>query len=105
MTKTDPVLDNLRAAVTTAYGARVERLVLYGSRARGEAKPDSDYDIAVFLSDMSSRWQEFRRLADIEIALLEATGATVHTMPYPAGSWRESGSPLMYEIRKDGVDL
>ena len=101
----DPVLDKFRSAVALVYGARIERVVLYGSRARGDAKPDSDYDIAVFINDLSSRWQEFRRLADIEIGLLDETGAVVHAMPYPAGSWRERGSPLMYEIRKDGLDL
>ena len=42
---------------------------------------------------------------DIELALLDETGATVHAMPYPAQSWRDPASPLMYEIRKDGLDL
>jgi hypothetical protein len=45
------VLTRFRAAVTEIYGERAERVVLFGSRARGDAKPDSDYDIAVFLTD------------------------------------------------------
>ncbi|MBV8452617.1 MAG: nucleotidyltransferase domain-containing protein, partial [Deltaproteobacteria bacterium] len=49
----DPVLKCFRAAVTEIYGDRVERVVLYGSRARGDAHQDSDYDIAVFLRDMN----------------------------------------------------
>lgn len=105
MRSNDPVLDKFRAAVGAAYGARIERVVVYGSRARGDATAESDYDIAVFITDLSSRWQEFRRLADIEIGVLDETGAVVHAMPYPAGSWRDAGSPLMYEIRKDGLDL
>lgn len=28
-------------------GVEVERIILFGSRARGEAKPDSDYDILI----------------------------------------------------------
>jgi predicted nucleotidyltransferase len=43
----DPVLTRFRAAVFDIYGNRVQRIVLYGSRARGNARPDSDYDIAV----------------------------------------------------------
>jgi uncharacterized protein len=101
----DPVLVKFRTAVAAEYGARIERVVLYGSRARGDGNSDSDYDIAVFLDGLSSRWQEFRRLAVIEIELLDETGAVVHAMPYPAGSWRDPASPLMYEIRKDGLDL
>ena len=34
----DPVLTRFRAAVTEIYGKRAERIVLFGSRARGEAK-------------------------------------------------------------------
>ncbi len=44
----DPILARFRAALDALYGARIERVVLYGSRARGDHREDSDYDIAVF---------------------------------------------------------
>jgi predicted nucleotidyltransferase len=75
------------------------------ARARGDARSDSDYDVAVFLEGLSSRWHEFRRLADIELEILDRTGAFVHAMPYPAGSWRDPSSPLRYELRNDGLEL
>ena len=53
--KDDPTLARFRAALAEVYGARIERIVLYGSRARGDARPDSDYDVAVFLHDMTDR--------------------------------------------------
>jgi uncharacterized protein len=106
LSTTDPVLARFRAAVGELYGERIERVVLYGSRARGDAKPDSDYDVAVFLKGLtSSRWGEVRRIADIELAIFDEMGVTVHAMPYAAGSWRDPSSPLMHEIRKDGLDL
>jgi hypothetical protein len=43
----DPVLKRFRAALDTLYGDRIERVVLFGSRARGDAR--EDYDVAVFL--------------------------------------------------------
>jgi uncharacterized protein len=101
----DPVLTKFRAAVAKLYGDRVERIVLYGSRARGDARPDSDYDIAVFLDNLPSRWQEVLLITDNELAMREETGATIHAMPYPAGSWRDPSSPLMYAIRNDGLEL
>ncbi|MGH6937055.1 MAG: nucleotidyltransferase domain-containing protein, partial [Methylocella sp.] len=54
----DPILKRFRAAVTEIYGDRVARVVLFGSRARGDAQPDSDYDVAVFLRDMADRFAE-----------------------------------------------
>ncbi|MGO9174111.1 MAG: nucleotidyltransferase domain-containing protein [Rhodomicrobium sp.] len=105
MTPADPVLVKFRHALQDLYGGRIERVVLYGSRARGDARADSDYDIAIFLKDLTSRWQEVRRIADLELSALDETGAIIHAMPYPAGSWRDRSSPLMHEIRKDGFDL
>ena len=101
---TDPVLQKFRTALDRLYGDRIERVVLFGSRARGDGTPDSDYDIALFLKDLSDRWQEVRRLVDIEHAIRDETDADIHTMPFPAGSWRER-TPIMHEIRKDGLDL
>lgn len=105
MSTTDPVLARYRAAVTELYGDRIERIVLYGSRARGDARWDSDYDVALFINNLSSRWGEGLKVADVELAILDDTGAVVHTQLFPAGRWREAGSPLMFEIRQDGRDL
>lgn len=105
MTPPDPILARFRAALTELYGDRIERVVLFGSRARGDARPDSDYDVALFLKDLADCWQEVRRIVDIEHAIRDDTDADIHTMPFPAGSWRDPSSPLMYEIRKDGLDL
>ena len=48
MTTTDPIIAKLRSALVEAYGPRLQRIVLFGSRARGDARADSDYDVAVF---------------------------------------------------------
>jgi uncharacterized protein len=100
----DPILDRFRAAVAETYGTRLDRVVLFGSRARGDAQPDSDYDVAVFLRDMPDRAQELNRLADLATDLLYDAGAVVHAMPYFAGAYGDR-TPLMHEIRKDGIDL
>lgn len=100
----DPVLARVRAALDKEYGSRIERVVLFGSRARGDARPDSDYDVAVFLRDMKDRWVEFNRLALIETDLIGETGAIVRTMPYRAGAYQER-TPLMHELRREGLDL
>ena len=100
----DPILSRFRAAIEALYGERLERVVLFGSRARGDSNADSDYDIAVFLRDLDNRWQEAKRLAALETDILAETGAFVHAMPYAAGAYRER-TPLMHEIRREGVDL
>ena len=99
-----PVLAHARLAIARAYGERLERMVLYGSRARGDARPDSDYDIAVFLHAISDRVQGMYRLADIGTAILFDSGRHVHARPYRVGTYNDR-TLLMHEIRKDGIDL
>jgi predicted nucleotidyltransferase len=100
----DPVLKRFRAALDEVYGERIERVVLFGSRARGDARPDSDYDIIVFLKEPDSFWKESGRLAGIETDILFDTGAVINALPFLAGTHRDS-SPLMHELSRDGLDL
>ena len=67
-------------------------------------RPISDYDIAIFLNDFVDRRQEVRRMVPLVTDIIEEMGAVIHPMPYRAGAWRER-TPLMHEIRRDGVDL
>jgi predicted nucleotidyltransferase len=106
----DPILKRFRAALDEMYGEQIERVVLFGSRARGDAHADSDYDVAVFLKDLrdgdlTARWRELDRLADLGTEILHETGELVHAMPYRAGSYDDQRMPLMHEIRADGIDL
>lgn len=55
-TADDQILRRVRAALDELYGDRIERVVVFGCRARGDAHEESDYDIAVFLKDMTDRW-------------------------------------------------
>jgi predicted nucleotidyltransferase len=100
----DSVPHRLREALNKAYGARnIERVVLFGSRARGDARSASDYDVAVFLHQPGELWDDLGRLSHITTAILNVTGAVISAKPFPAGAWREL-SPLMHEIRDDGLD-
>jgi len=100
----DPVLTRFRAALDRVYGERVERVVLFGSRARGDARPDSDYDVAVFLKDLTDRWGEVDRIVDIATDIMDETGVFVHAMPYRAETYRDR-TPLMHEVRGEGRDF
>jgi len=101
---TDPILNRFRVALAETYGTHLERIVLFGSRARGDHAPDSDYDIAVFIKDASSFMEESARLAEVSTGILLDTGAVISATPFPAGAWRER-TGFMHELREDGIDL
>jgi uncharacterized protein len=100
----DPILARLRAELVAAYGEGLERVVLFGSRARGDAAPDSDYDVAVFLKDFEGFGREAARIAAIETEILYDTGAVINALPFKAGAYKQR-TALMHELRREGRDL
>ena len=81
MTTNGPILAKFRAALEDVYGSRIERVVLFVSRARGDAHADSDYDVALFLNDLPAPWLEVDRLMDIEEGFRDKTGAERSSTP------------------------
>ena len=80
--------------------------MLFGSRARGDHRPDSDYDVAVFLRDEIDFGRDSSLLSDIEIEIeIEIdTGSTINALPLRAGAHDER-TIFMAEVRRDGVVL
>lgn len=100
----DPVLTRFRAAIDAAYGDRVERVVLFGSRARGDHRADSDYDVAVFLKDWRSLWDELEGMSGAALDILVDTGAVISAKPFPLAA-RGEASAFMHEVRRDGREF
>jgi uncharacterized protein len=96
----DPTIVRFRRALNEMYGDRIDRVVLFGLRSRGDSRTSSDYDVAVFLHDMHDRSAEMDRLAALGANIVSRTGEVVHG----AGAYTEL-TPLMLGIRTDGIDL
>ena len=86
------------------FDARPERVVLYGSRARGDHGEDSDYDVAVFLYEPWDWHNDRRRVAEIETAIVYENGAVISAQLFPAKAY-EKRTGFMLEVRLDGIDL
>lgn len=88
----------------------VSRLVLFGSRARGDNRDDSDADVAVFLRGASGDFVEVK-LAMVGIAfdVLVDTGIRIQPLPVWEGEWEHpenySNPYLLKNIAKDGVSV
>ena len=100
----DPMLANIRRALAELYGPTLDRVVLFGSRARGDANEDSDYDVAVFLKETDNLRAEWDRPADPRVRFLDAGGPFIEAIPFRVSD-HDKRTLLMHEIRKDGITL
>ena len=89
------------------YGERVQGLYLFGSRARGDHRPDSDVDVAVVLADGGwDFWTEKMLLADLSYDPLIDLGVWLQGWPVSAGAWcnpEDHNNPwLIRAMQRDG---
>jgi predicted nucleotidyltransferase len=79
-------------------------LLLFGSRARGEAREDSDYDMLVVVDH---RTPELRALIlEVACQLMEQHGALMATVLRSEAEWQQAqGFPLARNIAREGVPL
>ena len=82
---------SVHAAITEAktrlealYGERLDRVILYGSHARGDARPDSDVDLLLVLHGEVDALAELRRLGPLILDLALRHGELVSFSPRAA---------------------
>ena len=91
------------ASALTEKGIRVDKIILYGSYARGKARPDSDIDVAVISRDFG------KDRTDEGMLLFRIAGevdARIEPVPISLESYKnDTWIPLIYEIRTKGKEL
>ena len=103
-------LDDYVAAVRRHYGARLVDILIFGSRARGDARPDSDVDLAVILEDGDWRfWDEQWLLSGLAYEALIDEGLFIQPWPVRRSAWEEPAlhhNPrLIKAMRRDARSL
>jgi len=82
------------------------KVILFGSRARGDARKDSDWDLLILIDSQNIREKEdlFRdKIYDLELE----TGEIISLFVYNNKDWtsRHKITPLYKTIKKEGVVL
>lgn len=98
-------LDELRAKLAQMYGARLRRLILYGSYARGEATPGSDVDVLVVLGGAVERGAEIERIVRVTYDILLARGVHLSAFPMEELEFLTRATPLLLNVRREGIPL
>lgn len=104
MIETSGTLERIKKNVLTLEPKA--KIVLFGSRARGDAREDSDWDLLILVPGEVDwrREQQFRhKLFDLELELSLAISTFVK--PLTAWEYPKHWSPFLDSIKQEGVWL
>lgn len=113
--KEQETLTAYREALLAQVPGRLQQLILYGSRARGDAAPDSDLDIAVILTGHDQLAADGRRPAPfgdpvwqaiVNAACDVSLSHDLYVSPVVLTEDRlEEGSGFIRAIRAEGIEV
>ena len=95
----------LKKDLQALYGERLTGLVLFGSYARGEPSIESDIDFLLILNGDFDTWEEIKRAGGIVSELSLRYGITVSLIPISNNEFQDGKTPLVMEVKKEGVPL
>jgi uncharacterized protein len=80
---------------------------LFGSRARGDNKPDSDWDIIILINSKTVTSEIEDKFRDVLYSIELESGQIISAFIYPKSFWQKNlkYSPLYKSVKKEGIRL
>lgn len=98
------LLDEFRDTVIRHFGQNIREILVFGSKARGDANEDSDLDILVLIE--GGNWRLKDEIADVAYDLAIGTDVVPSVMVYTVAEWNHLdrvGSPFRDAVVNDAV--
>jgi predicted nucleotidyltransferase len=100
-----PILDQIKAYLRQRFGDSIESILLYGSYARGSAKPESDIDLLVLVHDSLNPAEVRQSLSDILYDILLEHDELVSVIVLPKSFYEASDSMFLHHVRQEAVPI
>ena len=101
---TDLISKELSETLKRELGRSIKDIILFGSRARGEAYPESDYDVLVLVDKETKELEE--KIFNISGEIGWKYNAIITPFVYEKNYYESRKyNPLFMNIRKEGVHI
>ena len=99
------ILRNLHREFTRILGDQLVSVILYGSRARGQARSDSDIDVLVVVHDDSDYGDLIRRTSATVSALSLQHDVVISRAFVSRERFEHEQTPFLLNVRREGVPV
>ena len=85
---------------------RIEEIYLFGSRAKGEERPDSDYDLLIIVNQPDKEFRE--KVYEIVLDVLLETGKLLSLKILSSEEFRKLSrlrTPFIENVLKEGIKI
>jgi predicted nucleotidyltransferase len=103
--QTQTILTELRRRLEELYGERLERLVLFGSQARGDAEDGSDIDVLIVLKGTVDLGKEVEFAGGLLAELSLKFDTVISPVFVSSSRYRTSQTPLLRNVRREGLPI
>jgi uncharacterized protein len=105
MAQMEAILRALHREMAHVLGDRLEQILLFGSQARGEARPDSDIDILVVVRGEYDYADLIHRTSPIIAALSLRYDVVISRAFVSRERYEREQSPFLLNVRREGVAI
>ena len=78
---------------------------LYGSEARGDARPDSDIDLLVIFNKPVIEDDDRGMIYDVTMPIEWNSGVAINPIMFPKAQWESRMTPFRDNVQTDGIRL
>lgn len=98
------ILRELKKGLQAIYGDQLKAIILFGSYARGDARPpDSDIDVMIVLKDEFDYWEMDKLSSELVANLSLENDVLISTKLASEAKYTQSKMPLYINVRKEGI--